>query len=235
MPVILDIAVVALLLFFAFTGSRKGFILTLCSLVAVLVALVGADLVSDALAPKVAQALEPRIELSIQQSLEEKALEVSATGGLGVSDALAALRDKGGLYEWAADSLEGALKNSPTTNAIAHQAAVAATAVAERLARGLIFAIAFLLLLVAWFFVSHALDLVARLPGISALNRGLGGALGFLKGMVIVWLLVWVLGPLTGVLSQDAISQTKLLLFFSENGPLELLKLGSSLAAKQGA
>lgn len=235
MPVILDIAVVALLALFALLGARKGFILTLCSLVAVIVALTGADLVSDALAPKVAQALEPRIELSIRESLEEKALEVSSPDGLGAADVLAALRDKGGLYEWAADSLEDALENSPAADAIAHQAAVAATAVAERLARGILFVAAFLLLLVVWFFVSHALDLVARLPGISALNRGLGGVLGFVKGAVIVWLLLWVLGPLTGVLPQETINQTKLLLFFSENGPLELLKLGSALAAQKAA
>lgn len=230
-PVILDILVIAVLILFALLGAHRGFVLTLCSLVAVIVALVGANLISDALAPRVAQALQPRIEQSIQESLEEKALEVSAQDGLGVTDALAALREKGGLYEWAADSLEESLKNAPVADAIAHQAAVAATAVAEQLARGVLFTLAFLVILIAWFFVSHALDLVARLPGLSSLNSTLGGVLGFVKGLLIVWLLCWILGPLTGVLSPEAIAQTRLLLFLSQHGPLELLKLGSSLAA----
>lgn len=232
MPIILDILVIAVLVLFIVLGAHRGFILTLCSLVAVIVALVGANLVADALAPKVADIIQPRLEQSIQESLEQKALEVSAEDGLGVVEALAALREKGGLYEWAAESLEDALKSSPDiSESIAHQAAAAAAAVAEQVARGVLFSIAFLLLLVVWFFVSHALDLVAKLPGLSALNQTLGGVLGFIKGLLILWLLAWVLGPLTGVLSTETVAQTHLLLFLTQHGPMELLKLGASLTA----
>ena len=232
MPNILDILVIALLVFFIVFGAHRGFILTLCSLVAVIVALVGANLVADALAPKVAQAIQPRLEQSIQASLEQKALEVSATDGLGVTEALAALREKGGLYQWAADSLEDALKSAPdVSGSIARQAATAAAAVAEQAARGILFSAAFLLLLVVWSFVSHALNLVAKLPGLNTLNRTLGGALGFVKGLLILWLLAWILGPLTGLLSTETVAQTRLLLFLTQNGPMELLKLGASLTA----
>lgn len=231
MPIILDILVIAVLVLFIALGAHRGFILTLCSLVAVIVALVGASLIADALAPKVAQALEPRIEQSIQQALEEKAQEVSAQDGLGVVDAMAALREKGGLYEWAADSLEEVLKSAPVGDAIAHQAAAAATAVAEQLARGILFFLAFLLVLIAWFFLSHALDLVAKLPGLSTLNQTLGGLLGFVKGLLVLWLLAWILGPLTGVISTQTVAQTHVLLFLTQHGPLELLKLSASLTA----
>lgn len=231
MPIILDILVIAILVLFILLGAHRGFILTLCSLVAVIVALVGANLLADALAPKMAQALEPRLEQSIQQALEEKAQEVSAVDGLEVADAMAALREKGGLYEWAADSLEEALKSAPVGDAIAHQAAAAATAVAEQLARGVLFSVAFLVILVAWFFLSHALDLVAKLPGLSTLNQTLGGILGLVKGLLILWLLSWILGPLTGVIAAETVAQTHLLLFLTQHGPLELLKLGASLTA----
>ncbi|WP_251449160.1 CvpA family protein [Vermiculatibacterium agrestimuris] len=231
MPIILDILVIAILVLFIVLGAHRGFILTLCSLVAVIVALVGANLLADALAPKMAQALEPRLEQSIQQALEEKAQEVSAVDGLEVADAMAALREKGGLYEWAADSLEEALKSAPVGDAIAHQAAAAATAVAEQLARGVLFSVAFLVILVAWFFLSHALDLVAKLPGLSTLNQTLGGILGLVKGLLILWLLSWILGPLTGVIAAETVAQTHLLLFLTQHGPLELLKLGASLTA----
>lgn len=231
MPIILDILVIAILVLFIVLGAHRGFILTLCSLVAVIVALVGANLLADALAPKMAQALEPRLEQSIQQALEEKAQEVSAVDGLEVADAMVALREKGGLYEWAADSLEEALKSAPVGDAIAHQAAAAATAVAEQLARGVLFSVAFLVILVAWFFLSHALDLVAKLPGLSTLNQTLGGILGLVKGLLILWLLSWILGPLTGVIAAETVAQTHLLLFLTQHGPLELLKLGASLTA----
>ena len=90
-PIIIDFILATVLILFIWLGARRGFILTLCSLAAVIVALVGANLIADALAPKAAQAIQPRLEQSIQESLEQKALEVSAQDGLGVAEALAAL------------------------------------------------------------------------------------------------------------------------------------------------
>lgn len=225
-PIIIDLVLVAVLLLFIWLGARKGFILTLCSLAAVIVALVGANLIADALAPKVAQAIEPRLEQAIVESLEEKALEVDAIDGLGVTDALAALREKGGLYQWAADGLEGALSSTPgISESIAHQAAVAATALAEQLARGIIFSIAFLLVLIAWFFISHALDLVSKLPVINSLNHTLGGVLGAVKGLIIIYIAAWILCSLTGKISPETAEQTHLLSFLLQHGPMELLRM----------
>lgn len=225
-PIIIDILLAAVLVLFIWLGVKKGFVLTLCSLVAVIVALVGANLIADALAPKVAEVIQPRLEQSIQESLEEKALEVSTQDSLGVAEVLAALREKGGLYEWAADSLEGALKSTPEiSESIAHQAATAASALAQQLARGILFSLSFLLVLIAWFFVSHALDLVSKLPVINSLNHTLGGVLGGVKGLVIVYVAAWVLCDLTGKIPPDTARQTYLLSFLLEHSPLELLSL----------
>lgn len=225
-PIIIDLILAAVLVLFIWLGTRKGFILTLCSLLAVIVALVGANLISDALAPKVAESIQPRLEQSIQESLEEKALEVSAEDGLGVAEVLAALREKGGLYEWAADGLEGALTTTPgLSESIAHQAAVAASALAEQLARGIIFSVAFLLVLVAWFFISHALDLVSKLPVIDSLNHTLGGVIGAVKGLIIIYIAAWVLCGLTGVISMETAEGTYLLSFLLSHSPVDLLSL----------
>lgn len=225
-PIVIDLILAAVLVFFIWLGSRKGFILTLCSLVAVIVALVGANLIADALAPKVADAIQPRLEQSIQESLEQKALEVSAEDSLGVAEVLAALRDKGGLYEWAADGLEEALKSTPgVSESIAHQAAVAASALAEQIARGILFSVAFLLVLIAWFFVSHALDLVSKLPVINSLNHTLGGVLGAVKGLIILYVAAWVLSSLTGTISMETAEGTHLLSFLLSHSPLDLMSL----------
>ena len=61
-PVLIDVILLAALLFFVLMGAKRGFILTLCSLVAVVVALVGANLAADTLSPKVADAIRPRLE-----------------------------------------------------------------------------------------------------------------------------------------------------------------------------
>ena len=48
-PLVLDLILLAILLFFVLMGAKRGFVLTLCSLVAVVVALVGANFLADTL------------------------------------------------------------------------------------------------------------------------------------------------------------------------------------------
>ncbi len=224
MPLFLDILILAILLLFVALGAHRGFVLTLCSLVAVIVALVGANLVADALAPKLSASLQPRLEQSIQEVLDE---QVQAAAGS--VDALAVLRDKGGLYGWAADQVEDSLESLDLTTPIAQVASAAAAAIAEQAAHGLIFVVAFVLVLLAWTILSHALDLVAKLPGLSALNRALGGLLGFVKGLIILYLAAWVLCTLTGAISPPVVAQTRLLRFLTEHSPFDLLMLGDHL------
>lgn len=223
---LIDLAIVAILVLFIWLGAKKGFILTLCSLVAVIVALIGATFIADTLSPMVADTLRPVLEQSIQESLEQKVQEVSTENSLGVAEVLATLREKGGLYEWAADGLENTLLSAPDiSKSIAQQAATAASALAERLARGILFSVSFLLVLIAWFFISHALDLVAKLPIIHSLNESLGAVIGAVKGLLILYAGAWILCGLTGVISQETASQTYLLSFLLRYSPLALLHL----------
>lgn len=225
-PIVIDLVLAAVILLFLWLGAHKGFILTLCSLLAVVVALVGANLISGVLSPMVASAIQPRLETTIQESLEQKALEVSAQDSLGVTDALAALKEKGGIYEWCAQGMEEALQNAPDlSQSIAHQASVAAAALAGQLAHGLLFSVSFLLILVAWFFVSHALDLVSKLPVINSLNHTLGGVIGAVKGLIIAYAAAWALCSLTGVVTPETAQQTHLLSFLLSHGPMELLAM----------
>lgn len=235
-PILIDILIVAALVFFAWRGERKGFILTLCSLVAVLVAFIGATLITNAAAPKVAEYIQPKLEQSIQESLEEKLLEVADGGSLDMADVLDALREKGKIYEWAADSLEDALNAvsiqdilqdpfSPDglVSSYAQKASKAAAAMAGQLARSILFPIVFLLLLIAWAFVSHALDLVSKLPVINSLNHGLGGAMGLIKGVVVVYVVVWVLCGPVGAITPQMAQETHLLRLMTQYDPIGLL------------
>lgn len=209
-PILIDLFLAAILALFVYRGTHRGFVLTLCSLAAVIVALIGANLLANALAPKVADFLQPRLEQSIRESLEEKAQEVSAIDSLGEEDVLAALKDKGGVYEWAADGLEDLLRSVPT-DSLAQQAAAAAAGVAEELARSLLFLLSFVLLLIAWGILSHALNLVAKLPVLKSLNRTLGGALGLLKGFVVIYVAAWALCSFTQAIPEPMAAETHLL------------------------
>ena len=223
-PILFDVLLVAILLFFTLRGVKKGFVLTLCSLVAVLVAIIGANIVADLATPVVADAIEPMIQETIQETLEKQ----FADGTVGVQEALTALGDKGGFYLWIADALKDVDVDQLSVAvlpALSHHAAQAATIVAAQLARGIIFIIAFFIILIAWGILSHALDLVTKLPVLDTLNSGLGGGIGFVKGVVIAYVAVWCLYRLSGYVSPETMEHTYLFRFLALHSPLELFLL----------
>ena len=64
-----DLILVVILAAFCLRGAQRGLVLSLCGLVAVFVALIGAQVASDVLAPKVADVLEPGFSAAIEEQL----------------------------------------------------------------------------------------------------------------------------------------------------------------------
>ena len=90
--------------------------------------------------------------------------------------------------------------------------------VAIQVARIIIFIAAFFAVLIAWRFISHALDLVVRLPVLYTANRWGGGAVGLVKGSLVVFIAVWLLRG--SYIPPEAVGQTWLLKFFATVSPL---------------
>ena len=225
---ILDLAVLLVLLLFAALGARRGLILSLCGLAALLVAVLGASFTARTLSPMVADALEPRfasaIEAQLNESLQEQAQEGAAAltpEDVPLDGVLNALRDMG-FYETLIDRVDRAVE-AGMTHAAASAAAPVAAAVAQSAAYALIFLAAFLIILILWKLLSHALDLVARLPGLHFLNKTGGALFGLVQACVLLWIVLWALQFWGGVLPADAAQRTHLLAFFMEHDPISLL------------
>lgn len=241
MPILLDLILIAVLAFFAWLGAKRGFVLTLCGLLATIVALVGANLLAGALAPKVAQALQPAIAQRLEAALEEQFDAVhssvddsdqaplpvdpdqiqTAQGEIPLQEVLGALRDMG-LYQELIDSVDKAIQEGALDVAAGAAAAVAA-AVAESVAYTLIFLISFLLLLLLWNILAHTLDLVTKLPGLNFLNKTGGAVLGFVKGCLILFVAVWALRLTGTILPEETVRQSYLLPFFLSSNPIAYL------------
>ncbi len=227
-----DIAILVILAIFALLGARRGLLLSLCGLVAVIVAFFGASIVSDALAPKVADYLEPRFASAIEERLEEQMRETlpspdqpipdtDGTDNIPLQSILDILKDMG-LYQSAVDAIHRAVEQGMTDVAAGTAAAVAAS-VAGNVAHMLLFGLCFILILILWGLLSRALDLVARLPGLHALNKTGGALLGLAKGCIILFLCAWVLRYLGNIIPEEVVSQTRLLQFFMTTNPVTLL------------
>ena len=239
---IFDAAIVLLLALAVWRGYRKGFILTFCGFLAIFVALIGATVVSNVLAQPVSQAISPMIESSIQQAVAEKLQSPDPLGQENASQLpdssgsqdpsqespasdlplqeILDLLEQSPVYRGFAGALQSAV-DAGLVSATANATIVISEYIAGQVARMVLFVVSFVLILILWFFVSHALDLAFKLPVLSSLNRLGGGALGLLKGALLIYVACWLLKG--SFLPQEAIQSTYLLHFFCTASPLTLL------------
>ena len=221
MPYLLDLIVAAVAALFIWKGWRKGLVLSLCGLLAVLVAFAGAGTLS----PAVGQALEPKISQLIEERLAEglsappPAEEVSA-GEDPLSDVLSVLKDLG-LYENLVDSLQHTVEEG--MNGAVSAAASAGAAMAQSIAYRIIFLVSFTLILALWGWLSRALNLVVRLPGLHFLNKTGGAAIGLVKALLVLFLVTWLLQSLGHFVPEETVAQTTLLRALVEHNPLTAL------------
>lgn len=225
---ILDLVIVAVLLVFIILGAYRGFVLTLCGLLAVFVAFLGASFVSNALCDPVAEAIRPSIESHIEGALT-KAIQQQAGGALAgdvaqakdlpMNNVLEALKTSG-IYKGLVDSFQNAVK-SGMASVTGSAAQSLAAYVARELARTVLFVLAFIVILLLWFLLSHALDLVAKLPVLSTANRIGGGAIGAVKGFLILCVAAWALYTVLDLIPADMAAGSYLLPFLLH--PTDLL------------
>ncbi len=231
-----DVIAAALLLFFLWRGYRKGLVLTLCGLLALFVAFLGASVLSSLLAEPVAKAIEPVVASSIhdtvtsyyQRSPAENTSEAESDwlAQIPLDELMEPLKDSK-FFQGFADAFQKALDDG-----VAEIAASAAQAlahyVAVRLARTVLFTVLFAVILAAWSILSHTLDLVAKLPVLNTVNRWTGAAVGLAEGALLVFIACWLLKD--SWLSPEAVRGTYLLQFFSTHSPLDLLPSNFSAA-----
>ena len=225
MPYLLDLIVAAVAALFLWKGWRKGLILSLCGLLAVLVAFAGAGLAARTLSPAVGQALEPKISQLIEERLEQElapppAGEDGSAGEDPLSSVLSVLKDLG-LYEGLVDSLQHTVEEGMAGAVSA--AASAGAAMAQAIAYRILFLVSFALILALWGWLSRALDLVARLPGLHFLNKTGGAAIGLVKALLVLFLATWLLQSLGDFVPEETVAQTTLLRALVEHNPLAAL------------
>lgn len=229
-PLIIDLAIILILVFFAWRGAKKGLILTIFSFLALFVAFYGARYVTDNFHQPVANIIRPSIQLTIDEVLTDAAIpdtetedssftdpddEYDPTAGFTLRQVLTLLEKAErfpGLQEFLREAIEEKALEVTTTAAAAVSAYLAVL-----IAKVGLFGVSFVLILLLWFLISRALDLAFKLPILSFLN-GAGGLLfGLAKGVIILLVLVWLgktagwiteanTGPVTALMSVDRLS-----------------------------
>ena len=224
-PVIMDIAAAAVLLLFLVLGARAGLIRSLAGLVIVVVALVGAGMIAATFADPAAKLAAPMIEKAMTQKVEE-----AITAETGMLDTERVDPEIGEVLSML--SLDEEVKEGITNRAeqtIRDTGASVISAVVESLCRsviyGLLYIFAFLGLWLLLHVLAKAMDLLARLPGLSSLNALGGAALGLVKGVLVLFLAIWAARRLGISFETEEVAQTYILQFFATHTPLSMLSL----------
>lgn len=215
---IYDLIMIAVLALLILRGRERGFILTLCGLAAVFVAYIGAMVLSDLLTAPVARVIEPFVAQHIQTVLDSA---VSAGSSAPVAE-LSELFRSSSVFQSLAEAFQRAMGQGYGAASSALVPALSGYA-AREIARSALFFISFVVVLAAWTLLAHTLDLVAKLPVLSDVNRLLGGVFGFLEGAALLFIAAWLLRG--RLIPQSAVEQTVLLKFFCEHDPLSLLPM----------
>ena len=224
-PVIMDIAVAAVLLLFLILGARAGLVRTLAGLLIVVVALVGAGMIAATFTDPATRLVAPMIEKAVTQKVEEAI--TAETGRLNVErvdpeigELLSMLHLDEDVRESIADRAEQTVRDS---------GASVISAVVESLCRtaiyGLLYILAFLGLWLLLHVLATAMDLLAKLPGLSFLNALGGAALGLVKGALVLFLAIWAARRLGVSFETEEVARTYILQFFATHTPLSVLSL----------
>lgn len=217
-PIYFDILIAAIVVIAALRGKHRGFVLTLCGFLTLFVAFIGACIVSGLLAQPVAAMLRPAVENTVLNILENSVSIDSAASAVEapLSAVLGTLHDAP-LLSGIAEMFQTALESGAVQVAESAALAVADFAAAQ-LARIALFILAFIAILIAWWIVSHALDLAFHLPGLNFLNRFGGLVLGFCQGLVLVFILCWLLKD--SYITPEIVDGSFLLPYFCTQNPL---------------
>ena len=204
---IIDLAILLILAIFIGLGVRKGFVLSLCSFLAIFVAFFGAAFLAKSLAPTFADLCSPHASPAIVEKLESNA--TTAPENLSPEETGALLTGAGYPEGWA--GMIQKLYTPQIGQSGISPLNILADYILELILYGIIFIVSFILLLVVWFIFSHTLNLVTKLPVLNFCNRSLGAVFGVLQGLLVLVLLFWILFDLTETLPLHLANQSYLI------------------------
>ena len=180
-------------------GARRGLVKSLAGLAIVVLALWGASFCAKQLTQPISDWLQPMVEQHMVQKL---------------------LPDNPEEYSNLPEMVQEIIEQSQETGHEAISAAV--RELLTTIVHTAVYLVSFLLLLLLLWLISAPLKLMAKLPGISTLNRVCGGVLGLVTGILLAAVLLWAAAHF-GWLTEETLEEGYLAKYFIGGRWMELL------------
>lgn len=221
----LDIAAVAIVVYCAHAAAKKGFLRTVIQMVAYVAIILAASFFSRAAAPVIYdRVVEPMITRQ-EAPREPGGAELVSYGRVGMlsafDDGLDALESGIGSVK---DMLSDELGPQTLADGIVDELADATLRPLMVSAIGMIgFVLIFSILSIVANILLSTLGIVNHLPVVGPINALLGGAVGVLEGVLLVWVFAFLLRGLLGIYPEgwwvfdaDTIGHTFLFRYFAD-------------------
>jgi uncharacterized membrane protein required for colicin V production len=227
MKAVIDIILIILLALCTWNGYKRGLVGGVAGILAIIISLLGANILSAAYAHEVVPALEPFVDGYVDSSKNRNV--ILERMGYGSSDlslddilqqdsslrydyAYECLSDLG-LYEKRAEELAADAVAYAQESGVSMTDAVVAV-VCDTVTRVMTTVIAFLLILILLVALASIGNLSFRLPNMENLDEIGGAVLGFGKGFLYCVLLCWLLSFLGLIIGKETMAHTTLGRFF---------------------
>lgn len=217
MSLIIDLILIAIVAFCAWNGYRKGFIMGISGILALIVAFYGAQIVADTYSQEFTSMLKPFVSGVVDAAVAD--VQIGGEDGY----------DNEEVYEVTYDALGniGILKSAAQdiANEIAERVERTGQTMREeivsvlcsKIAYVLTSVIVFLLILIVFTVIANILNLAFKMPGLEFINESLGALFGFAKGAIIVVAIAWVMRYLGVLVDEDIVNKTVLLEWLMEH------------------
>lgn len=185
LPYLIDAVVVLIFVCVVLDGRKRGFVKMVLSLVAAIISIVIAGEISEPIAVRINDAYVHDIIVEeidnnfnveeitaadiegIEDSMPPEVAEIAREAGISIEEILTqAVNAEGSIVENIVDSAEEKLI-IPIISMV-------------------VFAAAYIILMIIFAIIIGAINTVFKLPVINKLNRGLGAALGAVKGVIVI-------------------------------------------------
>ncbi len=227
MKAIIDIVLIIIIALCTWNGYKRGLVGGVAGILAIIISLLGANILSAAYAHEVVPALEPFVDGYVDSSKNRNV--ILERMGYGSSDlslddilqqdsslrydyAFECLSDLG-LYEKRAEELAADAVAYAQESGVSMTDAVVAV-VCDTVTKVMTTVIAFLLILILLVALASIGNLSFRLPNMENLDEIGGAVLGFGKGFLYCVLLCWLLSFLGLVIGKETMAHTTLGRFF---------------------
>lgn len=226
MRAVIDLVLLAIIIISIWAGYKKGLIMGVAAMLAAIISLYGASLVSQAYSYEIVPVLRPFVSGYIQNRMENEVLE-----DLGIDDTSLSVEDvlsgdpslrhdfcaacfaSIGIYEDAADQMATEAEEYAAANGETIQESVVEVfCIRAAYVAGV--ALLFIVFIAALTAIGNIPNLSFRIPNMDVLNDAGGAVMGLVNGAIYCILLCWALRFLGLVIGRDTLGNTILAKFF---------------------